>query len=227
MSFVNECVTDSLPLWQTSLQTPFIQELTNGSLDETKFRDYIIDDSLYLREYSKIFAWGILHAHSMEEISQYYSLLAFVNENENSTRRQYLKYFKLTDQAIQSLPLRPDNQAYVDYMLSVAKTGSGAIECMMASLPCMLSYNYIFNQVIKDPKLNKDSIFYQLISDYANLEYQNDCDKWIKFTDQLCTNLTNAEKHKYMKIFRTSSLYETKFWQMSHTTRNDVQIKNA
>ena len=99
-----------------------------------------MDDSLYLREYPKVFAWGILHSRDMEEIRNYYSLLSFVNEAEDSTRRYYLKRYHLKNEAIQPLPLRPQNQAYVDYMLRTAQNVNDAADCMMACMPCMLSY---------------------------------------------------------------------------------------
>ena len=33
-----------------------------------------MDDSLYLREYAKVFAWGMVKAEDMEEIRTYYEL---------------------------------------------------------------------------------------------------------------------------------------------------------
>ena len=97
MSFVAKCVADSLPVWQQCLETPFLRQLGEGSLDERCFAGYLVDDSLYLREYSKVFAWGMINSHDMEEIRNYYSLLSFVNESEDATRRYYLKRYHITD----------------------------------------------------------------------------------------------------------------------------------
>ena len=108
-----------------------------------------MEDSLYLREYAKVFAWGMTKAKDMQTIRTYYSLLSFVNESEDAARLHYLKHFGLTDEGIQSLPLRPENRAYVDSMIEAAKNGEGAAECMMACLPCMLSYGWIFQKLLK------------------------------------------------------------------------------
>lgn len=59
MSFVAECIQDSLPIGEQCLNSPFLQKLENGTLEESSFLGYIIDDSLYLREYAKVFAWGM------------------------------------------------------------------------------------------------------------------------------------------------------------------------
>lgn len=149
MNFLEECIQDSLPIWESCLNTKFLKGVADGSLPEECFKGYIVDDSLYLREYSKVFAWGMIHSRDMAEIRNYYSLLSFVNESEDATRRYYLKRYGITDEEIQPLPLRPENRAYVDSMLAAARDGEGAAECMMACLPCMLSYGWIFGELIR------------------------------------------------------------------------------
>ena len=144
MNFLEECIQDSLPIWESCLNTKFLKGVADGSLPEECFKGYIVEDSLYLREYAKVFAWGMTKAKDMQTIRTYYSLLSFVNESEDAERLRCLRQFGLTDEGIQSLPLRPENRAYVDSMIEAAKNGEGAAECMMACLPCMLSYSWIF-----------------------------------------------------------------------------------
>ena len=121
-------------MWEKCLHSEFLTHLADGTLDEACFKGYIVEDSLYLREYAKVFAWGMTKAKDMQTIRTYYSLLSFVNESEDAARLHYLKHFGLTDEGIQSLPLRPENRAYVDSMIEAAKNGEGAAECMMACL---------------------------------------------------------------------------------------------
>ena len=103
MGFVSELIRDSLPIWQQCLDSDFVRGVADGSLPEDCFQGYIVDDSLYLREYAKVFAWGMLHARDMAEIRNYYSLLSFVNESEDATRLAYLRRYHLTDEQIQRL----------------------------------------------------------------------------------------------------------------------------
>ena len=113
MRFLDECINDSLPIWQECLNSEFLQKMADGSLAEECFKGYIVDDSLYLREYSKVFAWGIINARKMVEICNYYEMLSFVNEGEGSTRKNYLKRYGLTDEEIQHLPPREIGRAHV------------------------------------------------------------------------------------------------------------------
>ena len=52
MNFLEECIQDSLPIWESCLNTKFLKGVADGSLPEECFKGYIVDDSLYLREYS-------------------------------------------------------------------------------------------------------------------------------------------------------------------------------
>ena len=221
MSFVEECIQDSLPIWEQCLNSPFLRKLENGTLEESCFLGYIIDDSLYLREYAKVFAWGMTKARTMEDIRICYSLLSFVNEGEGSTRLYYLNRSGLTDAEIQNLPQRPENKAYTECMLEAAKNG-GIAECLMACLPCMISYYWIFRKLLERSPDVKNTPYWPLVRDYASEDYLLSCQKWATYTDQLCVELSSEQKTKCMQIFRDCSHHELHFWEMSEQPRLDV-----
>lgn len=221
MSFVEVCIQDSLPIWEQCLNAPFLQKLENGTLDESCFLGYIIDDSLYLREYAKVFALGMTKAQTMEDIRICYSLLSFVHEGEGSTRLYYLNRYGLKDPDIQNLPQRPENKAYTDCMLEAAKNG-GMAECMMACLPCMISYHWIFQKILERTPEVKNTTYWPLVRDYASDDYLLSCQKWATYTDQLCAELSSEQMTKCMQIFRDCSHHELHFWEMSEQPRLDV-----
>ncbi len=222
MTYLEECVRDSLPVWEKCLKTEFLKNMADGSLDEECLKGYIVDDSLYLREYAKVFAWGIIRAERMEEIRLLYSLMAFVNENEDAVRLHYLKRFGLTDDQIQTLPLRPENQAYINTMIETAKEGQGAAECLMACLPCMLSYSWIFRKLVSGQPSVIETSCGPLIEEYASDAYRDLCLCWMKRAEELCGRLSGARREKCRKVFYACSEHEYRFWQMSSEKRNDL-----
>ena len=222
MTLLESCIQENLPLWASCLDTDFLRGIADGSLPEDCFKGYIVDDSLYLREYAKVFAWGILHARDMAEIRNYYSLLSFVNESEDATRLYYLKRYGITDGDIQPLPLRPENQVYVDYMLQAAREGEGAPECMMACLPCMLSYGWIFGELIRRSPQVERTPYWPFVRDYAGNRYETICSAWSDFTDLVCRDLSPRRQETCREIFRTCSLHEHHFWEMSARPRTDL-----
>lgn len=195
--------------------------MATGTLDESCFQGYIVDDSLYLREYAKVFAWGMTKAEDMETLRTYYSFLSFVNNQEGTTRVQYLNRYGLTDQGIQALPQRPANRAYTEYMVQACKEGNGAAECMMAVLPCMLSYGWIFQNLLERFPSVRETIYWPFVQDYAGGRYDALCLEWSTFANKVCAGCTEVQKERYLQIFRTCSLHELRFWQMSEHPRND------
>ena len=93
LPFVSALVQADLPVWEQCLQAEFLQKMENGTLSEDCFKSYLVEDSLYLREYAKIFAWGMTKATTMAAMRTYYSLLSFVQENEDLTRLRYLEQY--------------------------------------------------------------------------------------------------------------------------------------
>lgn len=223
MTFVEECVRDSLPIWRDCLETPFLRGLADGTLAEDCFLGYIVEDSLYLREYAKVFAWGILHAKSMSEVRTYYSLLSYVNESEDATRLKYLEKYGLTDDEVQALPLRPENQAYVDAMIEAARQGEGAAECLMACLPCMLSYIWIFEKLLEAHPEAADTVFGPLVREYVSKEYGDVCRQWAVFADGVCEGMDEARKARCREVFRACSQHEYNFWRMCEKPRDDIR----
>ena len=65
LPFVSALVQADLPVWEQCLQAEFLQKMENGTLSEDCFKSYLVEDSLYLREYAKIFAWGMTKATTM------------------------------------------------------------------------------------------------------------------------------------------------------------------
>ena len=222
MSFVRDCIRDCLPVWQECLDSEFLRRLADGTLDEACFKGYIVDDSLYIREYAKVFAWGMTRAQNMEDIRTYYSLLAFVNEGEGATRLQYLAQWGLEDNAVQRLPQRPENRAYTEFMIDAARTGEGAAECMMACLPCMLSYCWIFRKLAERSPGVRETGYWPLVRDYIGDAYAEKCGDWLEYAEQLCAGLSPARQARCREIFAACSRFETGFWEMSNHPRTDV-----
>ena len=220
--FVEQLIQENMPIWHQCLDSEFLRKLTDGTLDEACFKGYIVEDSLYLREYAKVFAWGMTKAQTMETIRNYYSLLSFVNESEDVARLQYLKRYGLTDAGIQSLPLRPANRAYTDYMIDAARNGEGEAECIMACLPCMLSYGWIFQQLLQRSPAVLETPFGALVKDYADPGYADACREWTAYAEKACTGISPERAVRCREIFTKCSEFELHFWEMAASPRDDV-----
>ena len=91
MSFIRQTVEASMEIWDACLRHPFLIELHEGRLPEAKFTDYIVQDSIYLREYARVFGIGIQRSESYRDIRMFYDQLGFVTEHESAARVRWPK----------------------------------------------------------------------------------------------------------------------------------------
>ena len=50
MRFTEKLLKESMPIWEKYLEHPFIKEIGEGTLDKNKFKEYLVQDYLYLKE---------------------------------------------------------------------------------------------------------------------------------------------------------------------------------
>ena len=84
---------ESKEIWDKYLQHPFLVEMGEGTLDKEKFRQYLIQDYLYLKEYAKVYAMALVKSDNMEEIKSFKESIVGILEDENVTHINYLKEF--------------------------------------------------------------------------------------------------------------------------------------
>ncbi len=218
MSFMEEVINSSMDIWNKYLEHPFIRELALGTLNEEKFKGYIIDDIVYLREYARIFAYAMYKSKRMADIQFFYDMLSFVNKSETYTRIYYLEKFGLKQDEIEDMKPRPENKAYIDFMRDIV-LNYDLPEILMAVLPCMLSYHYIAHNVFKPVLDIRDNPYWIFIKDFLSEEYSLSCSEWYKLAEDKCRHLDSTRKDRLKEIFRKSSEHELYFWDMSYRER--------
>ena len=212
MREINELISKNKLIWDQCLETKFLRSLIKASISENEFKKYMIEDSIYLREYARVFGMAIYKSQSLKEIKFFYSLLSFVENDEGTTRLKYLAKYGLNDEDLTLYkPLEP-NKKYTTFMLDIAKNHE-LVFILAAVLPCMLSYLYIFKKVLGKIDENKCK-YLDFIIEYSNPEYEKICAFWLDFFMEKCEKLKEEELQKIEEIFTKSSLFELEFFSM-------------
>jgi thiaminase/transcriptional activator TenA len=214
MQFMKETIKHSMPVWDECINTPFVQELKLGTLPPEKFKSYMIQDSIYLRHYARVYGKAMYHSTTLKDIQFFYSILSFVTNTESAVRLSYLKQYGITDDEVDFMKPLDENQSYIDFMLKIAEQGN-VCEILMAVLPCMLSYSYIFRKIAAKPE-TANSRYWDFVQDYADEQYFRDCKTWCAFADEKCALLSAAEQEKLNFIFQKASRLELNFWNMAY-----------
>ena len=108
-----------------------------------------------------------------------------------------------------------DNLSYTSYMLRIAYEW-GEAEVMAAILSCALSYEVIAKNMVKNnPHAADDGFYGDWVRGYISDRYSADNKELIDEMDRLGEKCTEEQLERLVKIFRTCSVYELKFWEMA------------
>lgn len=206
------------PIWADCLSHPFVVGLGDGTLDVEKFRYFLLQDYLYLLDYARVFALGVVKTRDPELMRVFASNANAILDGEMNLHRAYMKRLGVTEE--QALSVRPalDSLSYTSYMLSVAHVGT-PVEIVASILACSWSYAEIGRTLARIPGALEHPFYGEWIRSYSSAEYTSSNDALIKLIDQLATPLPDEQLDHLVDIFVHCSRYELNFWDMAWEMR--------
>lgn len=202
-------------IWAAYNEHPFVLGIQDGTLDQKKFRYYIIQDYLYLEEYAKVFALGIAKAKSQKTVNLFSKYVTLLTEGEMDIHRGYMGKFAVSREELDATPRALDNLSYTSYMLRVAYE-EGEAEILAAILSCAYSYEIIARKIVERNPAATDHPFYgDWIRGYADPHYSESNTLLLDMTDKLAQHYTEAQLQHLTDIFVACSRYELAFWELA------------
>ena len=208
-------------IWEGYLVHPFITELGLGTLEPAKFRYYMIQDYLYLFDYLKLFALGIVKAGNDEVLMRSFAGSIFsILDEELAIHRSYMADIGITAAELERTPMALDNASYTAYMLAQGEMG-GTPEIMASILACAWSYGVIAKSVVaRYPNSINHPVFGRWVRGYSSDEYEKGNLRLFDLTNRLCEGLPKSRIEKLCEIFRNCSRYEALFWDMAYEIKD-------
>lgn len=191
------------PILNKIIVHPFLQKLTDGSLDQKIFHHYLVQDYYYLLEYTKaLFELG--------EKAPFQNEKQFFNECVAGCKNE--PAFEIRDLLInQKTPLTQACANYIDFfkkhVVNHYELGVGAI------FPCF----YIYHLVAKKLNPNNKHHPYQTWFDiYTSDLFRVQNDRIVEILERIYTNCRVEQKTTLYKIIEEGAEHEWHFWDQSY-----------
>ena len=215
MTVTERLLASSRDLWDAYNAHPFVHGIADGSLDEEKFRFYMIQDYLYLIDYAKVFALGVVKARDMETMRLFANYVHQILDGEMDIHKGYMSRLGISLRDAESTAPALDNLSYTAYMLRIAHE-EGPAEIAAAILSCALSYEHIAKQILKEhPGADQHPFYGEWIEGYANTGYHEANLELIRLTEKLAAGYSEDRLVHLEEIFNVCSRYEMSFWDMA------------
>ena len=207
--FTNELWRSIATIYNEILAHPFVRGLTDGTLTEERFRFYVLQDALYLREYAR--ALSLTGVRSPDE-----STLVMFNEHsagaimvERSLHESFLETLEVTQEEADRTAPTPTTLAYTSYLLRTASLGDYP-EVLGAVLPCYWIYWEVGKALLERGSPN--ALYKRWIDTYGGEEFGVLVEAVLDLTDRVCEDLNSSQKARVRDAFVITSRYEWMFW---------------
>jgi len=207
--FTNELWRSITSIYSEILAHRFLRALTDGTLTEDRFRFYVLQDALYLREYAR--ALSLAGVRSPDE-----GALVMFNEHsagaitvERSLHEGFLKDLGVAREEAEATKASPTTLAYTSFLLRTATLGDYP-EVLGAVLPCYWIYWEVGKALLERGSPNV--LYKRWIDTYGGEEFGTLVEAVLDLTDRVSEDLNPSQRVHVKEAFVTTSRYEWMFW---------------
>ena len=195
---------------------PFNRELAAGTLSVERFRGYIVQDALYLAQYSRVLAIAGARGPDAATLHTFGACALEAVAVEQVLHERYLAEFGVTAEQLAHAEPSPDCLGYTSYLLAV--TYHDPWEVLVAALlPCFWIYQDVGSTISREAAA--DNRFRAWIDTYADEGFAEAVRKVIAIADRAAAETTPAIQARMITAFRRSTQYEYLFWDGAYQQR--------
>ena len=209
---------NNLSYWNSYTKHDFVSKLSNSTLNKKIFLNYLIQDYLFLIQFSKAWSLAIVKSDTLDEMKVAANTVNGLINFEMDLHIDLCGSYGISKIDLENANEENENIAYTRYVLEAGYSGD-LLDLLAALIPCVLGYGEIGvnNRNVKP----EDHMYQKWLETYSSKEYQQICNEVATmFDNAVFLRLGKSYNNNYKwnnikKIFRKAVLLEIDFWNMS------------
>jgi thiaminase/transcriptional activator TenA len=201
--------------WRAYVEHPFTAGLADGSLPETAFRHYLVQDYLFLIEFARAYALAVYKAPQLSDMREAAAGLSAILDVEMNLHVKLCAGWGLSPDDLERASPAAEMLAYTRYVLDTGMRGD-LLALKVALAPCVIGYAEIATRLAALPGAGAATNPYRVwIDEYAGAPYQEVAATARAHLDRLAERYaTPARELELAEIFKEATRLETDFWEM-------------
>ncbi len=221
MGLTDQLIAAHRELWRRAAHHPFVEALAAGTLEEEKFRHYLIQDYLFLIDYCRVLALGSAKADTVERQGFFAKLTEVTLNTEMELHRSYCERNGISRQELEKASPAPTTLGYTRFMLATANQGD-LLDIAVCLTPCFVGYAEIGTRLAGLEGRPTSGPYHEWIEMYSDPEWVGLCGEFRQLTDRLAeeagvTDPSLPRHQRLSAIFAEAVRWEWMFWQMGWT----------
>jgi thiaminase/transcriptional activator TenA len=201
-------------IYSSILQMEFIQELKQGSLSKEIFQHYIIQDGIYLGEFSRALAIISAKAPSSELQLQFSRNASEAIAVERALHEEFFAEFKIPAEIALGTQPSPTCLNYTNFLLVTAYQYSFPIS-VAAVLPCFWIYLEVGKHIYQQADSNLNP-YQKWIDTYIDVDFESSVEAVIEVVNKMATKVSADELTLMNRVFYRASQFEWMFWDSAY-----------
>ena len=195
---------------------PFNEELAAGVLARDRFQAYIVQDAIYLGQFSRALAIAAARAPDGATLQSFARSAAGAVAVEQRLHEDYLRAFGLDPGQIAAAEAAPDCLAYTSFLLAAAYHEPWEV-LVAALLPCFWVYWDVGRAIAAHAAA--DNPYRAWIDTYADENFGAAVEAVIAAADRAAAATTPALRQRMLAAFARAVQYEWLFWDGAYQGR--------
>jgi len=200
-------------IWEASVDHPFVQGIGDGSLDKRRFRFYLVQDYVYLREFARFLAVGLAKAPTVEAMTMLSDLVQLTLRVEMDLHRSICADSGIAPQELEQTDPAPTCLGYTSYLVRTAYEGD-FLDFLASFLPCEWGYVEIGSR-LKTRGLPRDRHYAQWVETYSSQEFRDLTESIKDRLDESAQSVSPDKMTRLQAVFSYCVKWEYLFWDMA------------
>ena len=193
----------------TSINHPFIHQLSTGELPLVTFRYYLIQDNHYLTAFNQLHQVIAVHLSLQDG-----ETLRHLGEGEDAARQKMHQEIGLENEELTTTPVAPTAYAYITHMYYQINT-YGKEAAVSGLLTCYWLYSEIAQQLIH--RRSPRPLYQEFFDSYSAADFTSSTQAMIDIVNRQANAAGQETRQQMKRAFEISCHYEKAFWQMAYT----------
>ena len=205
------------PDWDAYTRHGFVEGMRDGSLPRADFLTYLVQDYLFLIQFSRAWALAVVKAGDLDEMRACAATVHTLLDHEMALHVQTCAAAGIDTAAMLATPEAVTNIAYTRYVLDAGLAGD-FLDLLAALMPCVLGYGEIGLRL--QAEAAPDTPYREWIDTYAGAEYQAACILAGELLDNALRKRlgdTPRQSPRWAALsdrFATATRLEVAFWEL-------------
>ncbi|KAF2964655.1 hypothetical protein GQX73_g8927 [Xylaria multiplex] len=204
---------DVAPVWHRFINHPFVLALGNSELPLESFKNYLVQDYLYLVHFARANALASYKAKNIRDIAAGAKIVQHIH-TEMKLHIDYCKSFGIEKEEIEATEEHQACTAYTRYVLDIGQSEDW-LGLQVSLAPCLLGYGAIAKMLHADSRTKiEGNPYWPWILNYVADDYVQAVQTGCELMERNAVLHSPSRIEELVKVFIHATKMEIGFWEM-------------